>query len=146
MYFICLYTVSVFTMSKETGDADFNEVIDNILLAENVAEEEAYKEGYAAGKNELVEGFHYGYHRASSLAAQLGYYFGVLMYIQKSFDIPKILDLSNKLMKEIQEFPVDNDSLVDIFEKFEKIKLNFKKICSLAKIDAAYPEANKLDF
>lgn len=134
-------------MSEKGEITDFNEVVDNILLAENVAEEEAYKEGYAAGKNQMVEGFHFGYHRASSLAAQLGYYFGVLMYIQKTFDVPKILDLSSKLMNEIKEFPVDNnDSSIDIFEKFENIKLSFKKICSLAKIDGAYPEANKLDF
>lgn len=134
------------TMSEKTENIDFNEVLDNIVLAENSAEEVAYSEGYVAGQNQTVEGFHYGYHRASKLAAQLGYYFGILIQVQKSFDAPKILDLSNKLMKEIQNFPLDNDSSIDIFKKFEDIKLNYKKICSLAKIDAAYPEANKLDF
>lgn len=133
-------------MSHESKSSDINRVFENLLLAENLAEEAAYEEGYAAGKNQMLEGYHLGYHRASSLAAQLGYYYGVLIYIQQTSKVQKILEQSSKLSQDIQKFPTDNDDATDIFDKFESIKLNFKKICSQAKIDSTYPEANKLDF
>ena len=140
------HAISVLTMSDESKDADVNEVFEKILLAEDLAEKAAYEEGFTAGKNQMLEGFHLGYHRASSVAAQLGYYFGVLIFIEQNFNIPKILEQTRKLIEDIQKFPTDNDDAVDIFEKFDSIRLNFKKVCSLAKIDATYPEANKLEF
>lgn len=133
-------------MSEKSNDVDVNQAFENLLLAEDLAEQAAYEEGFETGKNQLVDGYHLGYHRASSLAAQLGYYFGVLICIQHTCQVPKILEQLKVLIKDVQEFPVENNDAVDIFDSFENIKLNFKKICSLAKIDASYPEANKLEF
>ncbi|XP_008209164.1 protein LTO1 homolog [Nasonia vitripennis] len=133
-------------MTDEKVETDVNEAFENLLLAEDLAEQAAYEEGFAVGKNQMLEGYHLGYHRASSLAAQLGYYFGVLMFIQQSSNVDRVLEQTKKLIADIQKFPADNDDAVDIFEKFDSIKLNFKKICSLAKIDATYPDANKLEF
>ncbi|XP_058799406.1 uncharacterized protein LOC131668929 [Phymastichus coffea] len=133
-------------MSDRSSDVDINEAFENLLLAENLSEQAAYEEGFQTGKNQLVDGYHLGYHRASSLAALLGYYFGVLICIQHFCKVPKILEKSRALMQKIQIFPLDNNNTVDIFDDFDNIKLNFKKICSLAKIEISSPESNKLDF
>lgn len=133
-------------MSDEVKETDINEAFENLLFAEDLAGKAAYEEGFAAGRNQMFEGYHLGYHRASSLAAQLGYYFGVLMHLKQSSNVPKILEQVQRSIEDIEKFPVDNDDAVDIFDKFESIKLNFRKICSLAKLDATYPEANKLEF
>ncbi|XP_011497404.1 PREDICTED: oral cancer-overexpressed protein 1-like [Ceratosolen solmsi marchali] len=133
-------------MSDDKQDIDINKAFENLLLAEDLAEKVGYEEGFASGKNQMIEGYHFGYHRASALAAQLGYYYGVLIHIQQTSNNQKLTEQLDRLIEDIQKFPVDNDDAVDIFEKFENIKLNFKKICSLVKIDSAHPENNKLEF
>jgi hypothetical protein len=143
------WNITLFTglnMSDDSKDIDVNEAFENLLLAEDLAGQESYEEGFTSGKNQMVEGYHLGYHRASALAAQLGYYYGVLIHIQQTFDTHKVADQLETLIENIQKFPVDNDDAVDIFDKFESIKFNFKKICSLVKIDFTYPESNKLEF
>ncbi|CAG5088266.1 Protein of unknown function [Cotesia congregata] len=118
-----------------------------LLLTEDIAEKSGFDEGVEAGKNQLLKGYHLGYHRASVLAAQLGYYSGVIEYClhEKNFS-PKVLEQAKKLKDEIRKFPKDNDETFDIVQGLENIKSKFTKLCSLAKINSAYPEAEKLDF
>ncbi|XP_074093585.1 uncharacterized protein LOC141523912 [Cotesia typhae] len=135
------------TIMSDNDNVDVNEVFENLLLAEDIAEKSGFYEGVEAGKNQLLKGYHLGYHRASVLAAQLGYYSGVIEYClhEKNFSA-KVLGQAKKLKDEIRKFPKDNDETFDIEQGLENIKVKFTKLCSLAKINSAYPEAEKLDF
>ncbi|KAH0560598.1 uncharacterized protein LOC123264867 isoform X1 [Cotesia glomerata] len=135
------------TIMSDNDNVDVNEVFENLLLAEDIAEKSGFDEGVEAGKNQLLKGYHLGYHRASVLAAQLGYYSGVIEFClhEKNFS-PKVLEQAKKLKDEIRKFPKDNDETFDMEQGLKNIKVKFTKLCSLAKINSAYPEAEKLDF
>ncbi|XP_014203595.1 uncharacterized protein LOC106635916 [Copidosoma floridanum] len=134
-------------LEDESVNVDINEAFEKILLAEDLAEQTAYKEGFDSGKRQMLQGYHLGYHRASSIAAQLGYYLGILLYIKQFVtNIPKISQQTSNLIRQIQTFPSHNDDKLDIAAEFESIKLHVKKICSLAKIDPKYPECDQTDF
>ena len=130
-------------MSEEI---DVNTAFDNLLLAEDIAEKTGFEEGYKVGKNKLLEGYHLGYHRASVIAAQLGYYSGILGKSQSQNFSQKIALQKEKLVEDISNFPTSNDSSVEILKCFDDIKLNFHKFCSMTKMNFMYSEADKLDF
>lgn len=124
---------------------DVNDVFENLFLAEEVAEQKGYKEGFETGKNRLFEGYHLGYHRASSIGAQLGYYSGTLLLYQ-NHPREKVSTSANNLLQEINQFPKTNDDKTDINGLFQKIKFKFNKFCTLVKVSSSYPEADKLEF
>lgn len=133
------------TASHSTDD--INEIFENLLLAEEIAEQSGYEEGYSTGKSQSLKGYHLGYHRGSELAARLGYYSGIAEHCLNSGTYSqKITVYAKKLIEAIQEFPKTNDETVDIIKISEDIKFKFIRLCSLAKIDSAYPEADKLEF
>ncbi|XP_063992520.1 protein LTO1 homolog [Diachasmimorpha longicaudata] len=126
---------------------DINEIFDNLLLAEEIAEQSGYEEGYSAGKKQSLKGYHLGYHRGSELAAKLGYYSGIAEHcLNSSIHPAKVTEQAKKLLEAIEQFPITNDETVDIIKNSEDIKFKFIKLCSLAKIDSTYPEADKLEF
>lgn len=135
-------------MSKKSEEVDINEAFENLLFAEEAAQRVGYKEGFNDGKQRLFEGYHLGYHRASLLAAQLGYYSGVLEGITKpnSLYSVKIQEEAKKLQREIYSFPRTNDETADIAKCFTDIKLKYQKLCATAKISPNYPETDKLEF
>ncbi|XP_015592048.1 uncharacterized protein LOC107266257 [Cephus cinctus] len=134
-------------MSKSTENQDINEAFDNLLLGEEIAERSGYEEGFKLGQAQPHEGYHLGYHRASLLAAQLGFYSGVLEYYLKTESLSeKATKLAEKLRKDIESFPIINDDSVDILKTLDDIKFGYTKFCSLAKINPLYPEADQLDF
>ncbi|XP_011313341.1 protein ORAOV1 homolog [Fopius arisanus] len=134
------------TTAISTGH-DINEIFENLLLSEEIAEQSGFQEGYNDGKNQSLKGYHLGYHRGSELAAKLGYYSGIAQHcLNSSIYLPKVTEHAKKLLEAIELFPLTNDETVDIINKSEEIKFKFIKLCSLAKIDSTYPEADKLDF
>ncbi|XP_015523773.2 uncharacterized protein LOC107227210 [Neodiprion lecontei] len=134
-------------MSAGNEDVDINEAFDDILFGEEIGEKTGFAEGYKDGRTQLSEPYHLGYHRASQVAAQLGFYSGVLEYNLKANLFPeKVIDLANKLQGDIENFPKHNSDSIDILKLLEDIKLKYSRICSLAKIKFTYPEQEKLDF
>ncbi|XP_014469552.1 PREDICTED: uncharacterized protein LOC106741763 isoform X2 [Dinoponera quadriceps] len=135
-------------MSQEEN-VDVNKAFEDLLFAEEIAQKSAYEEGYKSGKEELLKGYHLGYHRASIIAAQLGYYSGVLeQYLQNNDNTcEKTVALAKKLLEDIRNtFPEHQDDNLDILKAVEDIKFKYAKFCSLAKINPLYPEADKLEF
>lgn len=135
-------------MSQEE-DLDINKAFEDLLFAEEIAQKSAYKEGYESGKKELLKGYHLGYHRASIIAAQLGYYSGVLeQYLQNNDNTcKKAVTIAKTLLEDIcNTFPGHQDDNLDILKAVEDIKFKYAKFCSLAKINPLYPEADKLEF
>ncbi|XP_032691410.1 uncharacterized protein LOC116854040 [Odontomachus brunneus] len=135
-------------MSQEE-DLDVNKAFENLLFAEEIAQKSAYKEGYQSGKKQLLKGYHLGYHRASIIAAQLGYYSGVLeQYLQNNDNTcKKAVAIAKTLLEDIRStFPGHQDDNLDILKALEDIKFKYAKFCSLAKINPLYPEADKLEF
>ena len=130
-------------MSEEI---DVNKAFENLLLAEDIAEKCGYEEGYKVGQNKSLQGYHLGYHRAAVVAAQLGYYKGILAKNRRKYLSPKIQQQEQRLLEDIRNFPVYNNSSVEILNYFDNIKLNFNKFCSIAKIICTYSELDKLDF
>ncbi|XP_012268817.2 uncharacterized protein LOC105693454 [Athalia rosae] len=134
-------------MSVSKEDLDVNEVFDHILFGEEIAEKAGFEEGYKVGRTQLLEPYHLGYHRASQVAAELGYYSGVLEYNLKTNSFPeKAASLAKKLRMDIDNFPRHNSQEIDILKLLEDIKLKYSRICSLAKIKSTYPEMDKLNF
>ncbi|XP_012146906.1 uncharacterized protein LOC105663336 [Megachile rotundata] len=129
-------------------EVDVNEKFTNLLFAEENAQRIGYLEGYEIGKTQLTDGFHLGYHRTSLIAAQLGYYSGVLeQYLNNNTcNSEKNIQIAQQLLKDIYNFPRINDETVDISKAFDNIKFKYAKFCSLTKISSSYPEADKLDF
>nr|XP_012222231.1 PREDICTED: protein ORAOV1 homolog [Linepithema humile] len=136
-------------MSQEEKDLDVNKAFEDLLFAEEIAQESSYEKGYKSGKEQLLKGYHLGYHRASIIAAQLGYYSGVLEHYLQNNDTncEKAVVIAKKLLEDIRStFPDHQDDNLDILKAVDNIKLKYAKFCSLAKISPLYPEAEKLEF
>lgn len=134
---------------SEEENLDVNKAFENLLFVEEIAQKSGYKEGYKTGKEQLLKGYHLGYHRASIIAAQLGYYSGVLeQYLQNNDNTcEKTVALAKKLLEDIHStFPGRQDDNLDILKAVEGIKFKYAKFCSLAKINPLYPEADNLEF
>ncbi|KZC10558.1 PREDICTED: protein ORAOV1 homolog [Dufourea novaeangliae] len=134
-------------MSDE-DDVDINKEFENLLFAEENAQNLGHKEGYEFGKQQLIKGFHLGYHRASLIGAQLGYYCGVLeQYLNANkFNSEKGVTIAKELLQNIYNFPKHNEENVDILGTVDSIKFKYAKFCSLTKTCSSYPEADKFDF
>lgn len=136
-------------MSQEEKDLDVNKAFEDLLFAEEIAQKSGYEEGFENGKEQLLKGYHLGYHRASIIAAQLGYYSGVLEHYLQNNDAKceKAVAIARKLLEDIHSTLPDhqNDNL-DILKAVEDIKFKYAKFCSLAKINPLYPEVDRLEF
>ncbi|KAF7378919.1 hypothetical protein HZH66_015153 [Vespula vulgaris] len=124
-------------MSEGKEDFDVNQVFENLLFAEEQAQKSGYTDGYESGQNKLLKGYHLGYHRASLVAAQLGYYCGVIeqyLHSNKSAN-EKVISLANEILENIHHFPKHNDNTTDILKTLENIKFKYVKFCSLAKLN-----------
>lgn len=136
-------------MSQEEKDLDVNKAFEDLLFAEEIAQKSSYEKGYKSGKEQLLKGYHLGYHRASIIAAQLGYYSGVLEHYLQNNDAncEKAVVIAKKLLEDIHStFPDHQDDDLDILKAVDNIKLKYAKFCSLVKISPLYPEAEKLEF
>ncbi|XP_078053746.1 uncharacterized protein LOC144479105 isoform X2 [Augochlora pura] len=134
-------------MSNE-NDIDINNEFENLLFAEEKAQNVGYEEGYETGKQQLIKGFHLGYHRASLIGAQLGYYCGVLeQYLSSDKSkSEKAVSIAKQLLQEIYKFPSFNSESVDLMESIDNIKVKYAKFCAITKTSSLYPEADKLEF
>jgi len=139
-------------MSQEEKSLDINKVFEDLLFAEEIVQKSAYEKGYESGKEQLLKGYHLGYHRACIIGAELGYYNGVLeQYLQNNGDTDtnckKTTLLAKQLLQDIRStFPDHQDDNLDIQTAVHNIKLKYKKFCSLTKINPSYPETDKLEF
>lgn len=128
---------------------DINDVFEDIFLSENRISEEAYKEGFEKGKQEgHPEAFHLGYHRGAELGAELGFYHGVLKtYLQQhEQSTNKHITNIHHVINLIENFPKTNEEHFDILGQTETIRAQYKKICSLLKIDGKFTENKNLSF
>ncbi|XP_043524437.1 uncharacterized protein LOC122536271 [Frieseomelitta varia] len=134
-------------MSDEE-DIDINKKFEDLLLAEENAQDIGYKEGFEFGKKHFVTAFHYGHHKGSSLGAQLGYYSGILeQYLSTNeCNTEKSVSIARKLLQDIYNVPKFNDETVDMLKTIDNIKSQYAKFCALAKICSSYPETDKLNF
>ncbi|XP_076295634.1 uncharacterized protein LOC143216459 [Lasioglossum baleicum] len=134
-------------MSDE-NNVDINKEFENLLFAEENAQNVGYEEGYETGKQQLIKGFHLGYHRACLIGAQLGYYCGILeQYLDT--DEPKTEKaalIAKELLRDISNFPRFNSETVDFLDSVDNIKFKYARFCALTKISSSYPEADKLEF
>ncbi|KYN40854.1 hypothetical protein ALC56_04745 [Trachymyrmex septentrionalis] len=137
-------------MSQEKKDLDVNEVFEDLLFAEEIAQKSGYEKGYESGREQLLKGYHLGYHRASIIAARLGYYSGVLEHYLQNNDIAKCekaMTIAKKLLEDIRStLPNHQDDNLNILQAVEDIKFKYAKFCSLAKISSLYPETDRLEF
>jgi len=143
-----LFLVNII-MSQEEKDLDVNKAFENLLFTEEIAQKSSYEKGYENGKQQLLKGYHIGYHRASIIAAQLGYYSGVLEHYLQNNNVKceKAIAIAKKLLENIRStLPDHQDENLDILQAVEDIKFKYAKFCSLAKISPLYPETDRLEF
>ncbi|KAB0802782.1 hypothetical protein PPYR_04968 [Photinus pyralis] len=138
------------TVSDST-DKDINDVFSDILLSEELLNKKGYEEGYGIGTlNGNIEGYHLGYHRGAEIGAELGYYLGVVENHLKSIKNKQANDKKFKhliaLQHLIETYPKHNSETVDILKLLDDIRSQFRKVCSLLKVNASYPESSKVTF
>ncbi|XP_025156478.1 uncharacterized protein LOC105183685 isoform X2 [Harpegnathos saltator] len=147
-----IHEIDIIIMSQGRGkeeNLDINKIFEDILFVEEVSQKLGYKEGYKSGKEQLLKGYHLGYHKASIIAAQLGYYSGILeQYLQNNDNTSEKTILIAKILLEdiCNIFPECQSKNLDILKAIENIRFKYAKFCSLAKINPLYPEADKLEF
>lgn len=127
-------------------EKDINDAFEDIFYAEERLTKSAYEEGIAKGQGEgNINGFHLGYHRGAEIGAELGYYLGVIDKTENR-DNKKIYSLLQKVKELIENYPKDNSEDIDLLEKLDDIRAQFRKASSLLKIDGKFPETDKLNF
>lgn len=131
-------------------EQDINDAFEDIFYSEELLTKSAYEKGLEKGKEEgNINGFHLGYHRGAEIGAELGYYLGVVeIHIDKTEnkDSKKVYNSLQKVKELIENYPKNNSEDIDILEKLDDIRAQFKKLCSLLKIDGIFPESDKLNF
>lgn len=129
---------------------DINDIFDEIISVEDHAEQEAYEQAHCAASTVgNTEGYHLGYHRGAELGAELGYYAGVAcvyrQHLQPAADSK--LDAALAAVENAAlRMPTSNDADVDLFERVNKVRSLYKRLCALLKISGRYPEADTLSF
>lgn len=134
---------------EHPSDTDINDIFDEIVFIEEKLTEKGYSDGYKDGQSSgNSEGYHLGYHRGSELGAELGYYYGITTFYlnDKVKEDSKVAGVLVFLKRSIEEFPQTNDENSDIFALADAIRAQFRKACSLLKINGKYPGADELNF
>ena len=131
-------------------DIDINLAFDSILQTEERISAEGYRQGFeygrAAGTN---ESYHLGYHRGSEIGAELGFYAGVAeawLSLGPDAISEKARRHLHLLLEQLNNYPKTNVDSVDILALADNIRSSYRRVCSLLKINASYPESSKLSF
>lgn len=134
--------------SKDENDV--NSAFDDIFLTEDRLSAVSFEDGFESGRKKgAEEGFHLGYHRGAELGAELGFYSGVVeawLSLDSKVTSEKARQSLHKLQLLLKNFPRTNTDSIDILASFDKIRVSYKKVCSLLKMNSSYPEATKLSF
>lgn len=131
------------------SDRDVNEAFEDIFLTEEKLSEKGYREGFEDGvKTSNAEAYHLGFHRGAEIAAELGYYLGVLevFYERRETFNEKLVKSIDELINKIKRFPDTNDENFDIIRGAVEIRDKYKKICALLKFNSKYSDADTLTF
>lgn len=125
---------------------DINDVFESIAFSEQKISDSAFEEGFVKGVSEgEVEGYHLGYHRGAEIGAEIGYYNGCIdaLYRVDSHEKhnPKCIELMHKIKNLINKFPKHNADDVDIIFLRDSIRAQFKRLCSLLKIELSLRES-----
>lgn len=125
-----------------------NVAFDDIFLTEDRSVRKGYDDGFRQGEKEGdPEAFHLGYHRGVEIGAELGYYHGFAQRHLSNEELSeKIKAKLQVLLTAIGAFPKTNDEQCDILAQADAVRAQFKKVCSLLKVDGRFPEASKLTF
>lgn len=125
---------------------DINDVFESIAFSEQKVSDSAFEEGFVKGVSEgEVEGYHLGYHRGAEVGAEIGYYSGCIDALCKVDSLgkhnnPKCIELMHKIKNLINSFPRHNADNVDIIFLRDNIRAQFKRLCSLLKVDLSVRE------
>jgi len=120
---------------------DIDTAFDHIVLAEDNLVETGYKEGYTQGRLDgTEEGFSLGLEKGSEFGQELGFYKGFaeawIQHLQagKGDKNTRALTQLEKLVKNIENFPCDNNPDIDVGPILSHIRSRFKTVCSLLGI------------
>ncbi|XP_034245195.1 protein LTO1 homolog [Thrips palmi] len=132
------------------AENDVNSAFDDIFRTESRLSSAAFEDGFESGRLKgAEEGFHLGYHRGAELGAELGFYSGVVeawLSLESNVTSERALQSLRKLQQLLKNFPRTNVDNVDIMASFDEIRVSYRKVCSLLKMNSSYPEASKLSF
>lgn len=136
--------------TTSTTERDINDIFDEINAVEETAEQLAYEQGHAdAARGGNTDGYHLGFHRGAELGAELGYYAGIVAVHRQHRQPPpdsKLHAALGAVEAAIALVPPTNDPEVDIFERVDRVRALFRRVCALLKISGRYPEADTLSF
>ncbi|KAK9874677.1 hypothetical protein WA026_005497 [Henosepilachna vigintioctopunctata] len=140
-------------MVDKKFDKDINDIFDDILFSEEKISQQGFEEGYRVGATqENTEAYHLGYHRGAEIGAELGFYYSFINHYIETHQSERA-QISDKLSKtisslkdSIEKFPHNNDENTDLKDSLSNIRVKFKLVCSLLKVNVSFSEGGELTF
>ncbi|XP_011180070.1 protein LTO1 homolog [Zeugodacus cucurbitae] len=111
------------------AEQDFNDLLDNIVLAEENIVRESYEEGLEVGRTRgEQEGYELGYAQGIQLGKELGEIYGTVVAQQQQKHSEKVQRALQQLRASIDQFPRDNNPEADIIGMVENIRMQYKRV------------------
>ncbi|XP_036334364.1 protein LTO1 homolog [Rhagoletis pomonella] len=108
---------------------DFNELLDDIVLAEEKLNREGYEEGLEVGRSQgEQEGYQLGYAQGVQLGVELAEIYATVVAQQTQNHTEKVRRSLQQLRKSIDDFPRDNNPEADIIGTVESIRNQYKRV------------------
>ncbi|XP_011198288.1 protein LTO1 homolog [Bactrocera dorsalis] len=108
-------------------EQDFNDLLDNIFLAEDNIVKESYQEGLEVGRARgEKEGYELGYKKGLRLGKELGEIYSSVVAQQKHTE--NVQHALQQLRTSIDQFPRDNNAEADIIGMVEDIRNQYKRV------------------
>lgn len=137
----------------EEFDGDINDAFDFVAFPEDEMSNEGFQEGLSKGKHEgKIEGYHLGYHRGLEIGREIGFYKGVIKGLDenpekiKFKNNEKIYKSIEKLNDLLRKFPKNNSEDVDITSSVSEIRVHYRKLVSLLKLNLLFPINSDMSF
>ncbi|KAK8781155.1 hypothetical protein V5799_017517 [Amblyomma americanum] len=125
---------------------DFNDVLDDIVLAEEKYRQMGFTRGFSLGEEVgWRDGYQLGLQRGAQIATELGFYQGFVhawITVLEREEIAKQRKMValKALLEMTKNFPQVNIADEDMFEKLHKIRAKFKQVVSILNINTQESE------
>lgn len=114
------------------AEQDFNDLLENIVFAEENIAQESYQEGLEVGRTRgEQEGYELGYEQGVQLGEELGEIYGIVVAQQQQKHTERVQRALQQLRTSIDQFPRDNNPEVDIIGMVENIRNQYKRVSAL---------------
>ncbi|XP_049908276.1 protein LTO1 homolog [Epinephelus moara] len=127
------------------GGSGYDDLFDNILLADEKFRSEGYREGFEKGtRRGLQDGRRHGTSHGAKLSTEISFYYGFAItwkcLLQHNTDAKsrKRMKALEALLGLIQNSPHDDPQSPKLPESMEKLRAKFRQVCSMLSVSADF--------